>query len=608
MKPNPKMLAIVGLLAGCAVGGYFAGTRGADGTAGAAGAGMTIAHSAPAATLKTHRTERRDRTVRIRAAARPIAAQVSPQIQRVLPGLGQTVADWREFAPDTFTVQLAPDLILPFRVDHLQRENGRTVLTARVAQVEPGSSGLDGAFLVSTANAADRWEAVVMLPGEEYHVHVGPGQAAVEFVPVDTWRCGSEALARASVAMRLPALQAPIVGPNAGGALAAAASTAVDGSPYTVDVLFLYNPDALAAKNGAAVAIDADCSNFVAASNAILENSQISNFQWRYLTSMATPSYPTTTTLRDDLDQMTNGSISAFVAQKQFAYGADQVVMLVGGTRSDAAGVAWIGGDPNRAAVVYPCLTVDGTPASTATSVIVVCHEMGHNFGCRHDRVTQNAQDGDGNYWYGYRFTDNSGAYPVADEGTVMSYAGSRIPYFSNPNITYHGYTLGVPLGDPRAACNAETMADNAARIAATNPPGPEPIITGQPQPAAVTVGQPLSLSVTVTGSNLTYQWFRDGVALSGATSSVFAVGSAALVDAGNYTVTASNPTGSATSQPATVTVSAASPSPSGSGVASVALASSGGSGGGAFDGGFALGLLALLAISRRWTRAASRL
>lgn len=601
------MLAIIGLLAGCAVGGYFAGTRGADGTAEATGAGATIAHSAPAATLKPHRRERRDRAVRILAAARPVAALVSPQIQQVLPGLGETVADWREFAPDTFTVQLAPDLILPFRVDNVQRENGRTVLTARVAKLEADSSGLNGAFLVSTANAADRWEAVVMLPGEEYHLHVDQGQAAVEFVPVDTWSCGSGVLARAGIATRLPALQAPIVGPDAGGALAAT-SAAADGSPYTVDVLFLYNPDALAAKNGDVVTIDADCSNFVAASNAILENSRISNFRWRYLTSVATPSYPATTTLRDDLGQMTNGSISAYVAQKQSAYGADQVVMLVGGRRSDSAGVAWIGGDPNRAAVVYPCVTVDGTPASTATSVIVVCHEMGHNFGCCHDRVTQGAQDGDGNYCYGYRFTDSSGAYPVADEGTVMSYAGSRIPYFSNPNVTYHGYALGVPLGDPKAACNAETMADNAQRISATYASVSVPIITGQPQSIAVTSGQGFTLSVTASGSDLVYQWFKNGSALSGATSSLYTVGNAALADAGSYTVTASNLNGTATSQPATVTVSAASPSPSGSGAASVALASSGGSGGGAFDGGFALGLLALLALSRHRTRAGSRL
>lgn len=605
MKPNPRMLVMVGLLAGCAVGGYFARTGGADGTAEATGAGTTIAHSAPAATLKAHWTERRDRAVRIRAAARPMPARVSPQIQQVLPGLGETVADWRQFAPDTFTVQLAPDLILPFRVDHVQRENGRTVLTARVAKVEADSSGLDGAFLVSTANAADRWEAVVMLPGEEYHVHVDQGQAAVEVVPVDTWSCGSGALARAGVASRLPAMQAPIVGLDANGALAAAASTGADGSPCTVDVLFLYNPGALAAKNGDVVTIDADCSNFVAASNAILENSRISNFQWRYLTSVATPSYPATTTLRDDLDQMTNGSISAYVAQKQSAYGADQVVMLVGGWRSDAAGVAWIGGDPNRAAVVYPCLTVDGTPASNATSVIVVCHEMGHNFGCRHDRVTQGAQDGDGNYCYGYRFTDNSGAYPIADEGTVMSYAGSRIPYFSNPNVTYHGHALGVPLGDPKAACNAETMADNAERIAATYASVSVPTITGQPQSVAVTSGQGFTLSVTASGSDLDYQWFKNGSALSGATSSLYTVGSAAMADAGSYTVTASNPNGSTTSQPATVTVSAASPSVSGA--ASVALASSGGSGGGGFDGGFALGLLALLALGRRRTRVAPR-
>jgi hypothetical protein len=545
----------------------------------------------------------------IRAAARPIAAQVSPQVRQVLPGLAEVVTDWREFTPETFSVQLAPDLILPFRVVLVQRENGRTVLTARVAKTEVDSPGLDGAFFVSTANTANRWEAVVMLPGEEYHIHIDRGQAVAEFVPVDAWSCGSQALARADGAVRVPAMQVPLDGPDAGGAVAAAESNAAGGSPYTVDVLFLYNSDALAAKNGAWAAIDADCSNFIAASNAILENSRIDDFRWRYVTSLAAPSYSTSAALRDDLDQMTNGSISAYVAQKQSAYGADQVVLLVGGSRSDAAGVAWIGGDPNRAAVVYPCLTVDGTRASTAASVIVVCHEMGHNFGCRHDRITQGARDGDGNYCYGYRFTDNSGASPIVDEGTVMSYAGSRIPYFSNPDVTYHGYPLGVPVGDPKAACNAETMADNAQRISATCAPAAVPLITGQPQSVTVTSGYGFTLTVTASGSELVYQWFKNGLALSGATSSFFSVSNAALADAGSYTVTASNLNGSATSQPAAVTVSAAaSPSPSGSGAASVPLASGGGSGGGAFDGGVALGLLVLLALGRCGTRAALRL
>jgi hypothetical protein len=592
MKPDHKVIVIAGLLFGCAVGGYLLGPRRAGATA-AGGSGTAFVGGPSVDRRSTHRT---GRAAPIHAATRPMGSRVSPQVQQVLPGVGAGVADWRNFAPDAFTVQLTPDLVLPFRVAEVQREHGRTVLTARLDKAGADPSGLDGAFLVSTANTSDRWEAVIVLPGEEYRIHVDQGHASVEGVLADGWSCGSDTQAGAAGSARVLAMQAPLSGQDAGGILVPAA--AAGGSPDAVDVLFLYNPDALAAKHGDLAVIDADCSNFIAASNAILENSQITNFRWHYLVAVAAPAYPTTTTLQDDLNQMTNGSISAFIAREQSAYGADQVVMLVGGWRNDAAGVAWIGGDPNRVAVVYPCLTVDHTPASTATSVIVVCHEMGHNFGCRHDRTTVGARDGDGLYCYGFRFADNSGAYPVADQGTVMSYAGSRIPYFSNPDLVYHGYALGAPIGDPKAAFNAETMADNAERIAATNAAKLEPAITGQPQSATVTPGQQLSLSVTATGSSLTYRWFKDGVALSGATNPTYTVSSAALSDAGSYTVTASNELGSATSQPAIVTVSAAGASVGGTASAAV-MTGGGSSGGGAFDGCSALFLLVLLALSR---------
>ncbi len=472
-------------------------------------------------------------------------------------------------------------------------------MTARLDRDAPVGSGLDGAFLVGTANTADGWEAVVVLPGEEYRIHVAQGQASVEEVRTNGWSCGSDLRLGAGGPAQVAALQTPIVGADAGSQVAVAA--AEGGSAYTVDVLFLYNPDALSAKNGNRALIDADCANFIAASNAILENSGITNFRWNYLLAEAAPAYPTTGTLQDDLNQMTNGSISAFAAREQAACGADQVVMLVGGRRTDAAGVAWIGGNPNRAALVYPCLTVDGTSASTAVSVLVVCHELGHNFGCRHDRTTERADDGDGHYCYGFRFADNSGLHPVPDEGTVMSYAGDRIPYFSNPDLIYHGYNLGVPIGQPRASDNAETMSENAARIAATNAARLEPAITAQPQSAAVQVGQQLSLAVTASGSSLTFQWFKGGVAINGADRAVYSVGSAALADAGTYTVTASNPLGSVTSQPASVTVSStASASPTPAATATAAVAAGGGSsGGGALDGVLTLGLAALLVLDR---------
>jgi hypothetical protein len=62
-----------------------------------------------------------------------------------------------------------------------------------------------------------------------------------------------------------------------------------------------------------------------------------------------------------------------------------------------------------------------------------------------------------------------------------------------------------------------ETLCDSAA--VATN----GPVIQTQPQPAMVTVGQTATFSVVATGSStLTYQWSKNGTAISGATAATY--------------------------------------------------------------------------------------
>ena len=66
--------------------------------------------------------------------------------------------------------------------------------------------------------------------------------------------------------------------------------------------------------------------------------------------------------------------------------------------------------------------------------------------------------------------------------------------------------------------------------------------ITTQPTAAqTLCVGSPLNLSVTATGTNLNYQWKKDGVALSGETNAAFSITSVVTTDAGNYTVDVKN-------------------------------------------------------------------
>lgn len=87
--------------------------------------------------------------------------------------------------------------------------------------------------------------------------------------------------------------------------------------------------------------------------------------------------------------------------------------------------------------------------------------------------------------------------------------------------------------------------------------------VTFQTQPRSETIyeGQDVSLNVSVSGSSpLTLQWHKDGTAITGATGSWFSLAKAKLSDAGNYTVVATNPAGSVTSNVATLVVNRASP------------------------------------------------
>ncbi|WP_158945101.1 immunoglobulin domain-containing protein [Granulicella sp. S190] len=90
---------------------------------------------------------------------------------------------------------------------------------------------------------------------------------------------------------------------------------------------------------------------------------------------------------------------------------------------------------------------------------------------------------------------------------------------------------------------------------------GAPPTITKQPVNQTVNVGQTATFSVTATGSGtLTYQWFLNGTAISGATSSTYTTPATASTDSGSvFTVTVTNASGSVTSSPATLTVTVSS-------------------------------------------------
>ncbi len=85
---------------------------------------------------------------------------------------------------------------------------------------------------------------------------------------------------------------------------------------------------------------------------------------------------------------------------------------------------------------------------------------------------------------------------------------------------------------------------------------GSSPTFLVQPEPVTNTVGNPVSLSGTAAGVPVpVYQWYHEGVLLSGATNALLQIPVLSVSNAGAYILVASNLIGSVTSQVATVTV-----------------------------------------------------
>lgn len=89
-------------------------------------------------------------------------------------------------------------------------------------------------------------------------------------------------------------------------------------------------------------------------------------------------------------------------------------------------------------------------------------------------------------------------------------------------------------------------------------------ILSAQSSQAAsfsANAGQTATFTVTASGTTpFTYQWFKDGTAIVGATSSSLVISPIRKAAGGNYTVSVANSAGSATSSAATLTVTAIAP------------------------------------------------
>src|SRR6267143_1987146 len=169
---------------------------------------------------------------------------------------------------------------------------------------------------------------------------------------------------------------------------------------------------------------------------------------------------------------------------------------------------------------------------------------------------------------------------PVDQTVTAGQTATFSVTASGTAPLSYQWYKNGTAIGiatSPTYATPAETTSDNGARFTVTvsdvagsvtskaatltvTAGTAAPSIITQPVDQTVTAGQTATFSVTASGTApLSYQWYKNGAAVGGATSPTYTTPAETTSDNGaQFTVVVSNSVGKVTSTAAALTVNAA--------------------------------------------------
>ncbi|HEY0751036.1 MAG TPA: immunoglobulin domain-containing protein, partial [Chitinophagaceae bacterium] len=141
-------------------------------------------------------------------------------------------------------------------------------------------------------------------------------------------------------------------------------------------------------------------------------------------------------------------------------------------------------------------------------------------------------------------------SFSVTASGGGLTYQwqkdGADISGATSSTLTINPVVAGS-VGNYTVIINSScgsAVTSNAASLSLS----PATAITSQPQGVNVCANTGASFSVTATGSNLTYQWRKDGNPIGGATNSTYSIASVTTGDVGNYDVVVTGDCGSVTS------------------------------------------------------------
>lgn len=130
--------------------------------------------------------------------------------------------------------------------------------------------------------------------------------------------------------------------------------------------------------------------------------------------------------------------------------------------RSEYCGSAWVSGLTLYASYAFSVIN----PACNGTPTLA--HEMGHNMGLYHDRYVEAASSSS---LYNYGYVSTAGKFrdimSYNNACSALGFTCQRITYYSNPNLLYNGYALGIPQYTDGAADATRKLAENAAAASA---------------------------------------------------------------------------------------------------------------------------------------------
>ena len=286
------------------------------------------------------------------------------------------------------------------------------------------------------------------------------------------------------------------------------AAVADDGS--VIDVMVVYTPSARWAVGGTTSMLNL-INVAVAETNQSYANSSITQrLNLVHAAEVTYSEYDFSAALYD-LTNPSDGKMDN-VHTLRDAHHADEVVLIINDTQY--CGLAWLMQTVSTSFQDHAFAVVHW---GCATGYYSFGHELGHNMGAQHDLfAVQKYNQAPGAYWYSYGYVNSSPAWR-----TVMAYGDAcggctRIPWWSNPGVTYGGSPTGT------ATANNHLTLNNTAWTVANFRVCPEP---NAPTNLSATAAPPWQINLTWTDTSSNETGFRIERSSGGSWSTLATVG-----------------------------------------------------------------------------------